>query len=224
MWLTGFFFVATTAVAAVRFLGLARRTRRRPEFYLGLLALCLGTSATLSVLADDAGIRVVSTSAAVAASGLNALFVSSIFADRRTRRTVLAILAALALSLAATYLLGGPRGSFVSNARLTTCSLGFLWGAWAFATHGLRARKRHAIGLATRLEWIAFACFGLAQLAIFVSFGIRVYGDLTGLAAATIHLLQIPFPMIATVSAWIALAPPAWLRRRLDRAPEVSVA
>ena len=214
----GLFFVAMTVVSTMRFLLLARRTRQAPELHLGLMSLCLGGSVVVGLIEDVP--RVASGVLSGAGAILNLAFVVSVLRVPAVRLAAYAVGSLCALSVAASIGWGEVPGSATSVGRQAACALSFLLAATGFASHAALARKKLAIGLASALELVGFRLLSAAELSLGLAFVVRALGEVGDARAEEILLLQLPLAVLGALCSWLALAPPGWLKNRLEHSAQ----
>jgi hypothetical protein len=225
-------FILTTTIVGVRMLLLARRTRGRHEFLMGLGMVLVGALGYPLSLASGFGgsvgrlsIPLWLVSALISQTGLALIYAFTWQAfrphDAWGKAIVVAgsafMLAGMLLSLRA--LLAAPpdamsqlvarNGIFVGMVGYCGC---FLWSAVEGFVHYANARKRLALGLADAVVanrfWL-WGLFGLMATGINVS---SVIGNALGVDPSQSPLVLIPMGVlgfIASAAMYLAFLPPA---------------
>lgn len=225
-------FILTVTVVGVRMLLLARRTRGRHEFLMGLGMVLIGTLGYPASLASGFGgpvgqmsipIWFCSTLVTVAGLGLIYAFTWQAFRPRETWGKAIVIggtafmLLGLLVSLRglmtappeAMSQLVAKSGLFIGMAGYCGC---FLWSAIEGFVHYGNARKRLALGLADAVVvnrfWL-WGVFGIMATGINIS---SMIGAALGVDPSKSPLVLIPMGVlgfIASAAMYLAFLPPA---------------
>ena len=176
------------------------------------MSLSLGVAIVLVL----AGFRPLAFSLSAIGAVANAFFIASMLQQRHTRRVALLIGVSVTVSLTVSLVLQDEPGSPSSSTRLAVGAASYLWGATAFGGYGIRLRKRHVLGLASAMEVVAFLLLACGELSLGVAFSVRAVGEAANIPSAEIAAVQLPIAVVGALCGAGALAPPVWLRRRLE--------